>query len=204
MAMGTRSKAPRPRDRAAVFVGSFPGEVPDTGLPEIAFVGRSNVGKSSLLNALCRNHKLARVSRTPGRTRAVNLFRLGEALCFVDLPGYGYARASHEERASWRGTVEGYLFERAALRLVVHLVDARVPPQDSDRQLRDALVALGAPLLVVATKIDGLSRHKRAAPLAALRTWLTLPPDRPLPVSAETGEGLDALWDVLEAEVRRA
>jgi GTP-binding protein len=192
---------PRPALAAARFVGSYPGEVPETGLPEVAFAGRSNVGKSSLLNRLCRNHKLARVSRTPGRTRAVNLFRLGDALCFVDLPGYGYAKAPHAERQAWRGLVEGYLFGREALRLVVHLVDARLPPQASDLQLRQALATGRVPLLVVATKIDGVPRARRAAHCSAIRTALALPPEAPLAVSSESGEGIDALWDAIEAAI---
>ncbi len=145
-----------------------------------------------------RNRKLARVSKTPGRTRAVNLFRVGKAFCLVDLPGYGYAKASHDDRASWKKMVEGYVFDREELGLVIHLVDSRIEPQPADRMLRDSLGQYDIPMCVVATKIDGVPRAQRARRLADIRKALELGPDEPIAVSAETGEGLDKLWDVLE------
>jgi GTP-binding protein len=148
-------------------------------LPEIAFAGRSNVGKSSLMNALVQRKALVRTSSTPGCTRQINVFTVtlkgGRSLCLVDLPGYGYARVSKSERRSWGPMLEGYLRERAALRAVVVIVDVRRGIEEDDAQLIDFLGAARAPgegipsVIVVATKMDKLPRAKRKPALAALR-----------------------------------
>ncbi len=181
---------------SAVKAAQFPG----TGVPEIAFLGRSNVGKSSLLNALV-GEKAAKVSQTPGRTRAINFFALLDhkhrrRLVFADLPGYGYAKISKSISAGWPALIEPYLAGRDALVLCICLVDANVPPQASDRQLFDWLSAAGRAFLVVATKADKLSSNERTRNLAALKKGHEL--DEILPVSAKTGYGLKELWARIE------
>jgi len=175
-------------------------QFPRAGAPEIAFLGRSNVGKSSLLNALV-GEKAAKVSRTPGRTRAINFFALLDGshrrkLIFADLPGYGYAKISKSISAGWPAFIEPYLAGRGPLALCICLVDANVPPQASDRQLFDWLRAAGRAFLVVATKVDRLSGNERTRNLLALKKGCEL--DEILPVSAKTGYGIPELWRRIE------
>jgi GTP-binding protein len=176
------------------------GQFPAPLLPEVAFLGRSNVGKSSLLNALV-GEKTARVSSTPGRTRAINFFQLLEQgrlpkMIFSDLPGYGYAKISKSIAAGWGEFINPYLADRATLRLCVCLVDSNVPPQASDAQLLDWLRAADRDFTVVATKIDRLSGNERTRNLAALKKGLGVA--QILPVSAKTGHGVKELWEVIE------
>ena len=189
------------------FVGSFPSlqSLPKARLPEIAMAGRSNVGKSSAINALLGT-RIARVSRTPGRTQSLNLFQVGEVLTLVDLPGYGYARVPEEVRQSWKGMIEGYLIERPTLALVVLLVDASVPAQVLDRELIEGLQGADIPLRVVATRVDRLTKSARKPTLARLAEGLGLAGDVLLPVSSKTGENIDVLWTILSriAARRRA
>ncbi|MGA2538113.1 MAG: ribosome biogenesis GTP-binding protein YihA/YsxC [Terracidiphilus sp.] len=182
---------------SAMAAEQFP--VPD--VPEIAFLGRSNVGKSSLLNALT-GEKSAKVSSTPGRTRAINFFALLDPsqrrkLMFADLPGYGYAKISKSISAGWPAFIEPYLAIRSTLKLCVCLVDSNVPPQQSDGQLIDWLRAAGREFAVVATKIDRLSGNERTRSLLALKKGLEL--DEVLPISAKTGYGMKELWTRIEA-----
>jgi GTP-binding protein len=177
------------------------GQFPALDLPEIAFLGRSNVGKSSLLNALV-GAKAAKVSQTPGRTRAINFFALADQggrrkLAFADLPGYGYAKISKSITAGWPEFIDPYLAMRGTLRLCVCLVDLNVPVQQSDRQLMDWLRAAGRDFVVAATKADRLSGNERTRNLAALKKGLEL--DDVLPVSAKTGYGITELWVRIEA-----
>ena len=181
---------------SALAAAQFPA--PD--VPEIAFLGRSNVGKSSLLNALV-GEKTAKVSQTPGRTRAINFFALLDPsqrrrMVFADLPGYGYAKISKSISAGWPEFIEPYLAIRSTLCLCVCLVDSNVPAQQSDRQLIDWLHAAGREFAVVATKIDRLSGNERTRNLLALRKGLEL--DEVLPVSAKTGYGVTELWAQIE------
>ena len=162
---------------------------PAADLPEIAFSGRSNVGKSSLINKLVRRKALARVSSTPGKTREINFFRVNDAFCLVDLPGYGYARVSKEDRAAWRPLVEGYLRKTPRLRGVVQLIDARHDPSPEDRQMLDFLADLGLPTIVALTKIDKLRSRESARRVAALEQTLGLDPAQVIPFSATSGEG---------------
>jgi len=178
---------------AATNVAHFPAP----SLPEIAFLGRSNVGKSSVINSLV-GAKLARTSATPGRTRSINFFEVRwpgkprPELIFADLPGYGYAKISREISAEWPTFIEPYLKERPTLALCVALVDANVPPQQSDRQLLDFLSATGRDFLLVATKSDRLSNQQLTS---ALRTLAQeYPAARLLPYSAKAGAGRDELW----------
>ena len=175
-------------------------QFPEPVAPEIAFLGRSNVGKSSLLNALVGD-KAAKVSQTPGRTRAINFFALLDQsqrrkLVFADLPGYGYAKISKSISAGWPEFIDPYLSIRSTLKLCVCLVDSNVPPQKNDTQLLDWLRAEGRELIVVATKIDRLSSNERARNLLALKKGLEL--DEVLPVSGKTGYGLGELWKRIE------
>ena len=139
-----------------VLSAAMPADLPPAGPPELAFAGRSNVGKSSLLNTLVRRKAFARVSRTPGRTREVNFFAVNDAMVIADLPGYGYARISKEAKQGWRPLIEGYLRNSPALQGVVQLLDVRHDPTDEDLQMLDFLADLGAPTLVVLTKTDKL------------------------------------------------
>jgi len=170
---------------------------PAPSLPEIAFLGRSNVGKSSVINSLVGD-KVARTSSTPGRTRSINFFEIRwpgrpqPELIFADLPGYGYAKISREISQEWPKFIEPYLNERPTLGLCVVLIDANVPPQQSDRQLLDFLSASDRNFLLVATKSDRLSNNQLHN---ALRTLTQeYPAARPLPYSAKTGAGRDELW----------
>jgi GTP-binding protein len=178
-----------------------PAQFPEPDTPEIAFLGRSNVGKSSLLNTLV-GEKTAKVSHTPGRTRAINFFALLDAsqrrkLVFADLPGYGYAKISKSISAGWPAFIEPYLAIRSTLKLCVCLVDSNVAAQESDRQLIDWLRAADSEFAVVATKIDRLSGNERTRNLLALKQGLGL--DELLPVSAKTGYGVKELWARIEA-----
>ena len=181
------------------FIGSFFEDLPDTELPEVAFAGRSNVGKSSAINCLLNRKKAARVSGRPGRTQAINLFRVGRALAVADLPGYGFAQVPAHVQEQWKRIIESYLARRESLRLVVVLVDARRKPQEMDGMLLYALTEARIPSLVVATKIDKVKRNERSKNLRALREEFRLPPERLVPFSAVTREGRGAVWSRIEA-----
>jgi GTP-binding protein len=166
---------------------------PEATLPEVAFGGRSNVGKSSLLNRLVRRKAFARVSQTPGKTREINFFRVNEAFYLVDLPGYGYARVSKAMRDRWREIIERYLRRSPMLRGMVQLMDARHPPTPDDLQMLDFLSEIELPTLVVLTKIDKLRPRERAERLAEASRLLQLEPEQIIPFSAVSGEGRDEL-----------
>jgi GTP-binding protein len=188
---------------AATDVSHFPAPT----LPEIAFLGRSNVGKSSVINSLL-DAKLARTSSTPGRTRSINFFEVRwpgkprPELIFADLPGYGYAKISREISAEWPKFIEPYLHQRSTLALCVALVDINVPPQDSDRQLLDFLSASGRDLVLVATKSDRLSNNRL---LNALKTLgQQYPTAHLIPYSAKTNVGRDKLWKLIRQAAQEA
>ncbi|HUQ20766.1 MAG TPA: ribosome biogenesis GTP-binding protein YihA/YsxC [Gemmatimonadaceae bacterium] len=166
---------------------------PETSLPEIAFAGRSNVGKSSLLNRLVGRKKLARVSRTPGRTREINFFKVNDLFILADLPGYGYARISKERKAEWRPLLEGYLAKTPQLAGVVHLLDIRREPSEDDMAMLDFLAELEMPTIVVLTKRDKISKSAAADRVSRVARQLQLDPDQMIPFSAVTGEGRDDL-----------
>jgi GTP-binding protein len=172
---------------------------PDADLPEIAFAGRSNVGKSSLLNRLARSKTLARVSNTPGRTREINFFRINQRFVLVDLPGYGYARVSKESKALWRPLIDSYLGSSPQLRGVVQLLDIRHDPTDDDLGMLERLAAIGVPTLIVATKIDKLTARAASARVDALASGLSLDQDAIVPMSSKTGAGRDELAAALVA-----
>lgn len=162
------------------------------GLPEIAFLGRSNVGKSSLINSLLQRKGLARTSNTPGRTQSINFFLINEQFYFVDLPGYGYAKVSKTMRADWGKMAEEYLAERRELVLSIQLVDSRHKPTELDRQLYEWLVYHGKNHIVVATKADKLSITKLKKSLSEIEA--ALPESKIIAYSSHTGKGRDALW----------
>jgi len=185
-----------------------PADWPRGDFPEVAFVGRSNVGKSSMLNALTKKRKLARVSNTPGRTRALQFFEVRyrsspaarpRVLRFCDLPGYGYAKVSKDERTKWTAMIDDYLRERPPLRAVVLIVDGRHPPMESDLDALRFLTEAGRVVVVAATKMDKLARTKRGAALKQVEKDLSLPKGTAVPFSAEEGTGADALWLRLHA-----
>lgn len=166
---------------------------PETALPEVAFAGRSNVGKSSLLNTLVRRRTLARVSTTPGRTREINFFRVNDRFVIADLPGYGYARVAKTRREAWRPLIEGYLERSTQLRGVVLLVDARREPSTDDHAMREYLGEIGAPTLIALTKTDKLTARALAGRHVALARALEVGEDQVVVTSAETGRGRDEL-----------
>ena len=174
---------------------------PEHQLPEVAFAGRSNVGKSSLINKLVRRKKLARVSNTPGRTREVNFFQVNDQFVLVDLPGYGYARVSKDLRETWRPLIEGVLRDNPRMRGVVHLLDARHEPSPDDLKMLEFLAELGTPAIVVATKVDKIPKSAREARLAALAAQAGIESDQMIPFSAVTGEGRDELAEAVVALV---
>ena len=189
---------------SATDVSHFPDETRTHGAPEVAFLGRSNVGKSSLINALLGS-KEAHTSSTPGRTRAINFFALHEgtgekkrvrpSMIFADLPGYGYAKISKSISSEWPSFIEPYLAQRETLALCVCLVDTNIPPQASDSLLIDFFKRTQRPCLVVGTKADRLSRNDLAKSLAALMREHCV--ENVLPVSAKTKAGTQVLWQRL-------
>jgi len=172
------------------------------GLAEIAFAGRSNVGKSSLLNSLLNRKQLAMTSGTPGKTRLINFFLINDAFHFVDLPGYGFARVSKQMKEQWGQLIEAYLAQRQELRLVVLLVDLRHLPTADDLALYKWLIYYNRSTVIVGTKADKISRGNRAKQLSLIRTGLGLGPDGPvIPYSAKTGEGKEALWKIIAQHI---
>ena len=174
---------------------------PETTLPEVAFAGRSNVGKSSLINTLLRRSKAARVSNTPGRTREINFFKINDQFVLVDLPGYGYARISKDRKAEWKPMIESYLSTSPNLRGIVQLLDVRHDPTNDDLQMFDFLAKTGVPTMVVMTKTDKLSKAQAATRIRAITASLGLEDDQVIPFSAETGEGRDDLAESVMALV---
>ena len=168
-------------------------------LPEIAFLGRSNVGKSSLINSLLNRKRLAQTSKAPGKTRMLNFYLVNGSFVFVDLPGYGYAKVSRSVHAAWSEMIEGYLSRRGVLRLLVLLVDLRHPPSKLDREMKLWISRCRCPSLVIATKADKVGSSRRAAHLKMLRNDLSLSTGENLILySSSSGLGRQETWDVLE------
>jgi len=180
-----------------------PRDFPRAELPEVAAVGRSNVGKSSLLNCLFGVKGMAFVSKTPGRTQVVNFYRVGSEMVLVDLPGYGFAKVPEAVRRKWDSLVTSYLFERKGLALVLLLVDARREPMENDREVRDLLERAGLPYVVVATKSDKLSRGRLGSEMKKLEKVYGASGNIPvIPFSAVTSEGRKELWKTIVNHVR--
>lgn len=188
--------------RSLTFAGpmsSIGGWRPEPRLPEIAFAGRSNVGKSSLLNALVRRKAFARVSRTPGRTRELNFFAVNDQFMLVDLPGYGYAKISKEKKAAWKPLISSYLHTSPYLRGVVLLLDIRHDPTADDRIMLETLGDIGVPTLIALTKVDKLGVQARAKRVRELCAKAELDEEQVIPFSAHDNIGRDELAGTLMA-----
>ena len=175
-----------------------PEQYPDDALPEIALAGRSNVGKSSLINKMIQRKNLARTSSTPGKTQQLNYYRINDSLYFVDFPGYGYAKVSKTQRYSWGLLIEKYLLQRAPLKLVMQLIDVRHPPSKDDERIHQWLREQHIPLCVVATKIDKISRNHRDKHMKIIKQSLDLTSSIPLVAfSAQQELGVEQLWKII-------
>lgn len=174
-------------------------KLPENLLPEFAFAGKSNVGKSSLINGLMNRKSYARTSSQPGKTQTINFYNINEQLYFVDLPGYGYAKVSMELRAKWGKMIERYLKKSQQLKLIFLLVDIRHEPSENDKDMYDWIVHNGFQPIVIATKLDKINRSQIAKQSKLIRTSLKMPKDGILiPFSAETKQGRDEIWQKIE------
>ena len=170
--------------------------LPTGQIPEIAFSGRSNVGKSSLINTLINRKGIAKTSSTPGRTQSINFIDINDSLYFVDLPGYGYARVTDSVKKDWQHLIEGYLKKRENLTLVILIIDSRRDPREEEAQFADWLKLNGISYAVVITKIDKLKKGKRLKSYSAWQKFLGV--ENVLPFSAVTGEGKGGIWSIIE------
>ena len=175
----------------------FPGQ----GLPEVAMAGKSNVGKSSMINSLLGNSKLARISSEPGKTRLVNFYRVNGQFWLVDLPGYGFAKAPRAERERWAAMIEGYLEGSQHLRRVLHLVDIRHAPTQEDQMMVEYLRHYDIPFTVVATKADKLSKAARGRSIPVICRALAVQPWEVIPYSSEDGTGREKVLELLKSEI---
>lgn len=179
-----------------------PSQYPEDALPEIALAGRSNVGKSSLINCLISRKNLARTSSQPGKTQTLNYYKVNQDLYFVDLPGYGYAKVSKTKREQWGKFIESYLLNREPLRLVMQLVDLRHPPSKDDQAMYEWLRHMDVPVLVVATKADKIPKSRWQKHMKIVRETLGMDKGvQPLMFSSELGLGKDELWGILEQAI---
>ncbi|MCI9669769.1 MAG: YihA family ribosome biogenesis GTP-binding protein [Oscillospiraceae bacterium] len=183
-----------------IFEKSFgiSAQLPTPELPELAFAGRSNVGKSSMLNRLFNRKQLARVSAVPGKTSTINFFR-AEGIHFVDLPGYGYAKVSKSEKKRWSELIEGYFAQDRDLRIVFQLIDMRHPPTEDDLTMINFLIDGGFPFAVILTKADKLNKTQRQNRLESITQELPCGDQIvKIPFSSQTGEGIEAVWEIIE------
>ena len=176
--------------------------IPDTEFPEVAFAGKSNVGKSSLINALMNRKSYARTSSQPGKTQTINFYNINDAMYLVDLPGYGYANASPAVKEKWGKMIEKYLRQSANLKQVFLLVDIRHDPSENDKMMYNWIVDNGFRPVIIATKLDKLKRSQIAKHVKAVRAGLGLKEDDILiPFSSQTKQGLDELWNTIEGYI---
>ena len=174
-------------------------KLPQTGRLEVAFAGKSNVGKSSLINGLMNRKALARTSAEPGKTQTINFYSVNEELYLVDLPGYGYARVSKEESAKWGKMIENYLHTSKDLQAVFLLVDIRHAPAANDKMMYDWIADSGFKPIIIATKLDKIKRSQVAKQLKLIRTTLQVLPDtKIIPFSAQTKQGRDEIWAIVD------
>lgn len=173
-------------------------QYPKTNLPEIALAGRSNVGKSSFINRIIGRKNLVRTSSKPGKTRTLNFYKINEAFYFVDVPGYGYAKVSKQEREKWGRMMEEYFETREQLSLVVLVVDLRHNPTEEDIQMYEYVTYLNIPLLVIATKLDKISKSKRQKQINRMNQIFANEEVKVIPFSAMTSENKDLVWREIE------
>lgn len=174
-------------------------KLPDTTLPEIAFAGKSNVGKSSLINALMNRKAYARTSSQPGKTQTINFYNINEAMYYVDLPGYGYAKVSQKEREKWGKMIEKYLHTSKQLRAVFLLIDIRHEPSANDRMMYEWILDSGFHPIIIATKLDKINRSQIAKQVKLIRQTLEAEKDTIIiPFSAETKQGREEIWSLIE------
>lgn len=174
-------------------------KLPDNKYPEIAFAGKSNVGKSSLINALMNRKALARTSAKPGKTQTINFYNINEAIYLVDLPGYGYAKVSEQEKIQWGKLIERYLHGSKQLQAVFLLIDIRHDPSANDKMMYDWIVSQGYNPIIIATKLDKIKRSQIQKQVKAIKQGLTLVPGtRVIPFSAETKQGRDEIWELVD------
>lgn len=174
-------------------------KLPDTVLPEVAFAGKSNVGKSSLINALMNRKAYARTSSQPGKTQTINFYNINEAIYYVDLPGYGYAKVSQKEREKWGRMIERYLHTSRQLRAVFLLLDIRHEPSENDRLMYEWILDSGFHPIIIATKLDKIKRSQTAKQVKLIRQTLEAEKDTIIiPFSAETKQGREEIWQVIE------
>ena len=175
--------------------------LPENTRPEIAFAGKSNVGKSSLINALMNRKSYARISATPGKTQTINFYNINEELYLVDLPGYGYAKVSEQEKEKWGQLIERYLHGTSQLKAVFLLVDIRHEPSANDKMMYEWVVSQGYHPIIIATKLDKIKRSQVDKHLKMLRTGLSLVPGtKIIPFSSMTKQGRDEIWELVETE----
>ena len=176
-------------------------KVPDTAYAEVAFAGKSNVGKSSLINALMNRKALARTSAQPGKTQTINFYNINDAMYLVDLPGYGYAKASEEVKAKWGKMIENYLHTSKKLQAVFLLIDIRHDPSANDKMMYDWMVYQGFTPIIIATKLDKIKRSQVQKHIKMLKTGLQLVPGtKVIPFSSQTKQGRDEIWKLIETE----
>ncbi len=177
-------------------------KVPDTAYAEVAFAGKSNVGKSSLINALMNRKALARTSAQPGKTQTINFYNINDAMYLVDLPGYGYAKASEEVKAKWGKMIENYLHTSKQLKAVFLLIDIRHDPSANDRMMYEWMVYQGFAPIIIATKLDKIKRSQIQKNVKAIREGLNVQPGTTIiPFSAETKQGRDEIWELIDSFV---
>lgn len=182
------------------IVCGITSKIPDTGLPEVAFAGKSNVGKSSLINGLMNRKALARTSAQPGKTQTINFYKINDELDLVDLPGYGYARVTPAEKEKWGKMIENYLHTSHNLKAVFLLIDIRHDPSANDRQMYEWILHNGYESIIIATKLDKLKRSQVQKNLKAIREGLQLKKGTTvIPYSAETKQGRDEIWELIES-----
>ncbi|MFR4350252.1 MAG: ribosome biogenesis GTP-binding protein YihA/YsxC [Roseburia sp.] len=176
--------------------------IPDNPYNEVAFAGKSNVGKSSLINALMNRKSLARTSAQPGKTQTINFYNINDAMYLVDLPGYGYAKASEEVKAKWGKMVENYLHTSKKLKAVFLLIDIRHDPSANDRMMYEWMVYQGFAPIIIATKLDKIKRSQVQKNIKAIREGLSVKPGTAIiAFSAETKQGRDEIWEQIDALV---
>ena len=177
-------------------------KVPDTAYAEVAFAGKSNVGKSSLINALMNRKALARTSAQPGKTQTINFYNINDAMYLVDLPGYGYAKASEEVKAKWGKMIENYLHTSKVLKAVFLLIDIRHEPSENDQMMYEWMVYQGFAPIIIATKLDKIKRSQIQKNVKAIREGLNVQPGTTIiPFSAETKQGRDEIWELIDSFV---